>query len=497
MKPPATKKTKKKNKPAVPAQRRSAQIAQSRDGNIAPSHDGGTANERDEMNIKADLVDADIPPRYRDEVISENESLEGNCDNSAPLVLEGAGDTKSRESLFGSFRRNRKQKTVAASAGTVSNFLSKDYVSPCAKKEGRKIGGANWKGNTRVLLSNEEAEEFLFSMLRSESEINMGVVRDVLCHCGYDVDKALDTLLELSASSCDADSECGSSSQTDSQDTGFLYEESFNDITNSIVRKCQLNERDVSFLSEEELHEILQSAQRVSREVSSAKSGTGISDLQQTVLESLYSIPKSSEHKPSSMDWKNVVTKIDSIGQPWKLNGVVEPMKTTDFEKGNEYQVLREAANLHRDTMKSYYEKAAVAYSRGNRHHAAYLSEQARLYSKKAHGADDKASQEIFEVRNQGIQNTVIIDLHGQHVKQAIKLLKLHVILCAHLPSIRSIKVITGCGTHGAGKGKLKQSVISLLEKEGIEWREENIGSLVIKLDGRTDFSFVDSDSDS
>lgn len=38
--------------------------------------------------------------------------------------------------------------------------------------------------------------------------------------------------------------------------------------------------------------------------------------------------------------------------------------------------------------------------------------------------------------------------------------------------------------------------VINLLEKEGLQWRAENQGTLVIKLDGCTQFSFLDSDSD-
>lgn len=84
---------------------------------------------------------------------------------------------------------------------------------------------------------------------------------------------------------------------------------------------------------------------------------------------------------------------------------------------------------------------------------------------------------------------------------------------------MRSFRVITGCGSHGLGKSKLKTSVcqtantymlllhlletatamqvINLLDKEGIEWREENRGALLIKLHGQTNFSFIDSDSDS
>lgn len=93
----------------------------------------------------------------------------------------------------------------------------------------------------------------------------------------------------------------------------------------------------------------------------------------------------------------------------------------------------------------------------------------------------------------------ITIDLHGQHVKQAMKLLKLHLLFGAYVRckclqygfyvsgfdiysyhlhlhvkasnfcvlflflsdalAVRWFKVITGCGSHGLGKSKLKQSV--------------------------------------
>lgn len=37
---------------------------------------------------------------------------------------------------------------------------------------------------------------------------------------------------------------------------------------------------------------------------------------------------------------------------------------------------------------------------------------------------------------------------------------------------------------------------INLLKKEGIRWREENRGVLLIWLDEQTEFSFLNSDSD-
>lgn len=38
--------------------------------------------------------------------------------------------------------------------------------------------------------------------------------------------------------------------------------------------------------------------------------------------------------------------------------------------------------------------------------------------------------------------------------------------------------------------------VINLMEKEGIEWSEENRGTVIIKLDGQRDFRFLESDGE-
>lgn len=39
--------------------------------------------------------------------------------------------------------------------------------------------------------------------------------------------------------------------------------------------------------------------------------------------------------------------------------------------------------------------------------------------------------------------------------------------------------------------------VIKLLEKEGIGWSEENRGVVLVKLDGKKEFSFLNAESDS
>ncbi|GLU18852.1 hypothetical protein SLE2022_351290 [Rubroshorea leprosula] len=164
--------------------------------------------------------------------------------------------------------------------------------------------------------------------------------------------------------------------------------------------------------------------------------------------------------------------------------------------KVDEYHVFRKKANEHRNLAGFCYEKAEVAYSEGER---ASLCNQGKIQTKLAQAAYKKASQDIFKARNKCIENEIEIDLHGQHCKEAVNILKQR-LLCGgtHLASIQTLRVITGYGSHGVGNSVLKQSVIEFLDKESIKWSEEveNPGALLIKLDGRRKFSFQGTDSD-
>lgn len=321
----------------------------------------------------------------------------------------------------------------------------------------------------------EEGEEFLCSMLGYDSELDMGVVKDVLGQCGYDVEKALDALLDISDSS---------------------HKKKFTDI--EAVSAYHRSEKEHEFL-----RHVGNSCGNYSKIYGNSReqlsAGRRVNpDLQHKVLESLFNIPDSSKHEPSCMDWKKIVKKVESFGQGLEFTfaNTEEPLLNARNGKEDDYQICRSVARKHWDTMRAYYQKAAVAYSRGERAHAASLSDTGKYYSKLAREADEKASREIFEARNKDIKNTVTIDLHGQHVKQAIGLLKLHLLLFTYIPSIQFLKVITGCGVDGPGKGKLKTSVLGLVVKEGIEWCEENAGTLLLRLDGLKEYSFVGEDDD-
>ncbi|MBA0674581.1 hypothetical protein Goari_016168 [Gossypium aridum] len=142
----------------------------------------------------------------------------------------------------GRSRGGKQQKRVVASTGTVSTVLGKDYVRSSPWRDPAAVAPA------KSVLATEEAEQFLCSMLGEECELSIAVVRDVLCQCGYNVEKvlsvlksefaffvdfdvskqrssfiALNALLDLSAASYEK-SKSFNDNLNSRQDTGFVIE---------------------------------------------------------------------------------------------------------------------------------------------------------------------------------------------------------------------------------------------------------------------------------
>ncbi|XP_019088187.1 PREDICTED: SMR domain-containing protein At5g58720-like [Camelina sativa] len=366
----------------------------------------------------------------------------------------------------------------------VSSVISKAYLKPNPVRKELPVVERSKElcGNGKKAADREKAEQFLNSILGDDCKLNMAVVRDFLCQCGYDVDMALNVLLDMSSSSTD-DSLSGKSFGIGVSDS--LPETSFDtDTSESEIFWGDYSRRDYA--------KVLTS----SEDPFSTSQGSDELGLPQKVLESLFNIRQSPKHEPKTMSWRNVANKMQSLGIDASSSSGEETRPST-FVKDDRYHELRKGASDQWNVTKSYYQKATEAYSKGGRAHAAYLADKGRVASKLAQRADERASQDIFVARNKGIENVGTIDLHGQHVKQAMKLLKLHLLFGSYVPSIQTLRVITGCGSSGFGKSKVKQSVVKLLEREGVRYCEENRGALLIKLDGCSrEFSFLDTESD-
>ncbi|KAG1335108.1 SMR domain-containing protein [Cocos nucifera] len=420
--------------------------------------------------------------------------------SAASLATNGA-----KKGLGGSW----KQKRVAAATGMVSDVIGKGYLKPlafCGEGRRKSDGSLEGKGAVKRLYGVEEAEEFLYSMLGESSELGMGVVKDVLGQCGCDVEKALDALLHVSASSYDQERSCDTYSKACMNFLGFYTELSSNNHSEQNRSSFQSTDKtsESTYHSSEKEHDFLQYVGYDCRDCEKVRTESKVPppsrlermkpDLQQKVLESLFNTPDHPKYEPNLMDWKKAVEKVESFGQGLEFcsPSVTDTQQKGKNSKEDTYQVLRSGARKHWDMMRSYYQQAAIAYSRGERDHASHLSEKGKFYRDLAREADEKASREVFEARNRDIKNIITIDLHGQHVKQASRLLKLHLLLFVYIP------FITGCGVDGVGngKGKLKQMVLGLAGKEGIKWREENAGAIVLHIDGLKEYNFMNCDTD-
>ncbi|KAH7549890.1 hypothetical protein ACOSP7_025120 [Xanthoceras sorbifolium] len=446
----------------------------------------GDANKAAE--ILTALSENSEDPSTTSSIVSGSSGLDvASSSGSSVEYFDMCGHVQNSASGNGKKGWSRQKKTVAVS-GTVSNVLGKEYAR-ASPKTAAKVRVFDRNG-----FNKEEVEQFLYSMLGDECELNIAVVRDVLCQCGYNVEKAMEVLLDLFSPS---NEQCGNGND----DFNYKEETRLERCDNWTDRASDCTSQS----SETDFYDGIWSTGYsrnylkvlTSSEVPPPSSPTGESDLPQKVLDSLFNISKSPEHEPNTMNWRNVVKKLQSLGPQFDVPSIITEAQQETCAKGDEYQVFRKGANQHWDSMKSSYQKATEAYSKGKREYAAYLSDQGKTQTRLARVADEKASHDIFKARNKGIENVITIDLHGQHVKPAMKLFKLHLVLGSYVPSVQTLRVITGCGTHGVGKSKLKQSVIKLLEKESIQWSEENRGTVLIKLDGYREFSFLESESDS
>ncbi|KAK9168142.1 hypothetical protein Syun_000282 [Stephania yunnanensis] len=346
--------------------------------------------------------------------------------------------------------RGKERKSVA-SMGMVAGVIGKDYM---ATNKRLSRNSPALKAVREAPEHNEEVEQFIWSMLGEDCELSMEVVRDVLGEFVVSRESIDDAMFPNSSV--------------------FLL----------VLKVCYAI--DLKFESLE-LRKHVRQCPRFA-----GQCGYNVEKALDALLD--LSVPFCDQFKDGN--WSHHANNCENDSRTFHHHADSVHGKNAD------YQSIRKGATERYDAMKSCYQKAAAAYSRGERGYAAYLSEQGRIQNKMAKEADERASLEIFRTRNQGIHNIVTIDLHGQHVQQAIKILKAHLLIFSTYISsvpflvclaVQSLRVITGYG-HGVAAGKVKQSVIGLLKKECIEWTEENLGSVLIKLNGRRNFSFMNTD---
>lgn len=109
--------------------------------------------------------------------------------------------------------------------------------------------------------------------------------------------------------------------------------------------------------------------------------------------------------------------------------------------------------------------------------------EDGHRYQEKARQADEESNQKILETRNS--ETDILLDLHDFEAKEAVRLLKCHLLRISGISSFKYLKVILETNDVDNKKEARRRLVMKLLNKESIEWIEEkgNPGTILIRID--------------
>ncbi|XP_043810619.1 putative nuclear RNA export factor SDE5 [Manihot esculenta] len=384
-------------------------------------------------------------------------------------------------------KRKLKSKKCSASMGTVSSVIGKEYAKTrqltnesVEAKKPLKLDSQEfpvseiWNDKkpasvTRKDPSQVDIEEFLFKMLGEGFQLEMPVIHEVLDHCGYDIQKSIDELLDLSPSTLE-----------NCENVGCMADEN--------VSFCILEE---SFPLQEHM-KLLNSAQRdglmAGNLTSSPKKGKDRISLQEEVLQTLFDFSDRSEEAPKITRRVRLVKRSKAFGKPVvecsnnatreREPSTAKPQVVTkDEDDDNSYEVLRTAVKEYWNTMREYYKAAIDAFVEGDHARAHKLLEQGQFFNKKAREADDKSCQKLTEASDEEV---VSLKLHELEPKEALDLMRFHLTSLSGIPSIKYLRVTVESNSEDTANGKRKRLIMKQLEKESIKWNEEENGKTIL-----------------
>ncbi|GLT83358.1 hypothetical protein SLE2022_016510 [Rubroshorea leprosula] len=387
--------------------------------------------------------------------------------------------------------RALKSKKCYASVGNVSTMIGKDYVRtrPLTKvsSETTKPMKLDSKEFPVLEIRKEEAsstmttvnvtpyldiEEFLLNMLEGGFQLDKSVIQEVLGSCGYDVQKSVDKLVDLSASSLEK------------------YDDVVGISADQFMEKCPVE----GSLSEQGQQLCSDSAQ--SEEASSiAKHPVAppkIDNLQKEVLEALFTFPKKSEEESRrisvvdrSMAFNNLVMKHPGDTTKSRTAAANNQKSSVDEDEDDEnsFDVLRQAVKEYWNTMREYYKAAADAFAKGDKAQAERLLEKGRFFNQKAREADEKSAEKIIEDRSRD-DETMSLDLRNLDAREALRVLRVHLTSISGIPTITYLRLIVGTDDKDPKFRGRKRLIIKQLEKESIKWTEEDNGrTMIIQVD--------------
>ncbi|XP_009614543.1 putative nuclear RNA export factor SDE5 isoform X1 [Nicotiana tomentosiformis] len=428
--------------------------------------------------------------KIEDSLTLTSESQFEEVGDSVTLTSESASEIYAKRAGPSS----SKQKKLSVSMGTVSSMIPRDYVTnrplipetstrikplkltvddfftPEIRDEKAPLGAA---AMSETLPGS--VEEFLFKMLGDGFSLDMSVIEDVVGQCGYDLNKSMDKLLDLSASTL------GKS----------------DDILDIGVQKSGESPDFASVASQETPS--MQDPTSRSKAKNMTKNGLNLSkkekvryEFQKEVLQTLFNVPARHD------DVDDVIRHVREVEKSRRLSQfVVKPLQETverqilirtpqsDAKNGEEneesYEVLRKAVKEYWLTMKEYYKAAAEEFQKGDHVKARRFLEEGNFFMTKARETDEQSAQTLLE--NSYNKEIVTVDLHDFEPKEAVRCLKIQLTSLCGISSIQYLKIVVGI-TNEEAKGLRKRVIIKLLERASIAWTEEDNGkAIVIKAD--------------
>nr|CAB3447347.1 unnamed protein product [Digitaria exilis] len=393
------------------------------------------------------INDVETTLSQTDKPVEEN-SMESSRQPRTLSQIEQAVDEKHMENSD-QLRMPEKLQKSSAAFGTVSSMLGKESAraTTTANRSSKKDkplkvelpeymrddfkvkSDESDSAPRRETLNNRDVEEFLFCMLGEGFKLSMEVIREVLGSCGYDVKKSMDELMSFS--------EKGLYKQGESKDTAIQ------DVaveSSAAKGKCLGSQSTLSTHSSQE---------RVQRSKLQISPGD--------LIESLFTVPGRLEEEPKLrryelganrsrvLDQKPVLKPLDDLSAystdfPVKvIIGSKEPAVNEE-----DYQNYRRAAKQHWDMMKQYYEKA--------RH------------------------SKIMQLMLSGMvtrKKSIILYRKASAVVRWLDWLMRNLLGRLSSPTIDYLKVIIGIDDGSFKMGQKRRKVMKYLEKNSIQWTEE------------------------
>lgn len=401
-----------------------------------------------------------------DEVKCGESSVSSNDEISEKSVHAGGNSTATKKNRF------------PASTGTVSSVLGKDYFRSTPMTKGSSVTTKPLKldlkefpeveiwedeakaNSAKAISMPKDTEDFLFKMLGDGFQIDRDAIQKVLDRCGYDLQKSMDKLLDMSVATLDKrNGHPGEPSEK--------LEDIYPKLESSSCQNKSL------------------------RKSSSGSNGNRVLDTQKEVLASLFNVNERSEESPVKTPANIAVKRTRAVGEETEpptdptADHKIDPIYSRQDYKDDEgeedsYQILRKAVKEYRSTMKEYYKAAAKAYAEGDFVRAGKLMEKGHIFNQKAREADEESAEKIFETRYMDTQEVFTLDLHADGAKEAIRLLKCYLSSLSSIPSIKYLKVIMETNDEDITKGARKRRILKLLEKESISWIEEGTAGTIL-----------------